>query len=168
MLAVVSSAVCAVFFFAASPSVPVLAHQSKLPTPIPSVPAPQGADPIFPPSAGVPAVSHAGGGAVTVDDVRAFVTAHGFAGSHFGKTTAGAAPAILQVSLMTWKQADVLLKGDGTRGHAATGQVIYVKLAGPFLLDTPVPPAVKLTPVQTGEEWFDATTGNLLMFGSEG
>lgn len=168
MLAVVSSAVCAMLFFASSPS--VLAHQVNriLPTPIPSVPAPQGADPIFPPSAGVPAVSHAGGGAVTVDDVRAFVTAHGFAGSHFGKTTAGAAPAILQVSLMTWKQADVLLKGDGTRGRVATAGVIYVKLQGPFLLDTPVPPAVKLTPVQTGEELFDARSGNLLMVGSEG
>lgn len=164
-MAVVSAAVCALLFLGASHS--VLAYPVDV-TPIPSVPAPQGTEPILPPSAGVPAVSHACGGSVTVDDVRAYVTAHGFAGSAGGKTTTGAAPTILQVSLMTWKQADVLLKGDGTKGRVQTGQVIYVKLQGPFLLDTPVPSGAKITPVQTGEELFDAASGNLIMFGTEG
>jgi len=112
----------------------------------------------------VPAVTHAGGGPVTVDDVKAFVATHGFAGSDHGTTTNGTMPVILQATVMTAKQASALMKG-AWPGRADTTQVIYVELQGPFLIDWPVPSGVKITPVQKGHELFDVTTGDLIMFG---
>src|SRR6266852_1124211 len=167
-LCVAGAVICVMLLFTGSTNVRAHATSTIATTPVPSVPAPQGTEPNFPPGDGVSALSHAGGGPVTVDDVRAFVTAHGFAGSAGGKTMTGAAPTILQITLMTWKQAGVLLKGENTKGRVETDLVIYVKLQAPFLVDTLTPPGVKFPPVQTGEELFDVTTGNLIMFGTEG
>ena len=135
------------------------------PTPIPSVPAPIETEPALPPSAGVPALTHAGGGPPTTADVKAFVTKYGFPG---GKTVTGTAPAILQITLMSAKQAKALLKGEST-DRPDTAMVFYVQLAGPFVLSgIPTPPGVKPITVQRAEELFDATTGNLILYGSAG
>ncbi len=134
------------------------------PTPIPSVPAPVETEPVLPPSAGVPAITHAGGGPPTSADVKAFVTKHGFPG---GKTVSGGAPTVLQITLMSAKQAKALLKGEST-DRPDTAMVFYVQLQGPFVLSMPTPPGIKPITVQKGEELFDATTGNLILFGSSG
>ena len=137
---------------------------SFAPTPIPSVPVPVETEPALPPSAGVPAVIHAGGGPPTNADIRAFVAKYGFSG---GKMAKGGVPTILAVTLMPAKQAKALLKGEST-DRPDTAMVYYVQLAGPFVLTMPTPPGVKPITVQKGEELFDATTGNLILYGSSG
>ncbi len=139
-----------------------------VPTAIPSVPVPASRIPkLTHPTynGGVPAVTHVGGGPVTVEDVRAFIAKYGFAASAHGKTTNGTMPTILQVTLMSAKQASALMNG-AWPGRSDEAQVIYVELQGPFLIDMPVPSGFKVTPVQKAQELFDATTGDLIMFGS--
>lgn len=139
-----------------------------VPTAIPSVPVPASKIPTRPAhptyNGGVPAVTHPGGGPVTVDDVRAFITKYGFAASDHGKTTNGTMPVILQVTMMTAKQASALMNG-ASPGRSDDTQVIYVKLQGPFLIDMPVPSGARIPPAPFGEELFDATTGDLIMYG---
>jgi len=109
-------------------------------------------------------VKHPGGGPVTVADVRAFIAINGFAASANGKTTNGTMPVVLQATLMTAQQASALMHGEWP-GRPSTAPVIFVELQGPFIMEVTAPPEYKLPIAQKGQELFDATTGDLIVFG---
>lgn len=102
--------------------------------------------------------------AFTVADVKLYIEKTGFVG---GSPVNGAHLVISKIAFVTSKQASALAQGEAI-GLPDSAIVCYVELQGPFILTNmaSLPPGAKVPTVQKGEEVFDATTGNLLMWGA--
>jgi hypothetical protein len=118
---------------------------------------------------GVPAITphvssdNVAGAAFSQQDVTNFINAHGFPA---GKPTDGTPLKATSIQFITAKQASDLMKGESI-GRPDDALVCYVKLQGPFSLGAvSVPPGVTTTGnAPSGKMVFDATTGNLLVWG---
>ncbi len=105
-----------------------------------------------------------GGPAFTQDDVVAFFQQHGF---FAGPVVEGAQLQILTVQFVPAKQASQLMYGESV-GRPDDYLVCYVKVQGPFLLTNVHggPGGTKEpTTAKYGDAVFDASTGNLLVWG---
>jgi hypothetical protein len=107
---------------------------------------------------------NAAGPAFTREDVIAFLQQQN--GFYSGPLAPGAHLQILTVQFVTAKQASELMVGESV-GRPDDYLVCYVKVQGPFLLTSVHVPngASAPTTAQYGDAVFDATTGNLLVWG---
>jgi len=132
------------------------------PTPLPLTPPPSrvGVPAITPHLKGIPSF--------TIADVQHYLNTGPGTPFPGGMTTAGTRPVATVIEFITSQQASVLMKG-GQTGLSDTALVCYVGLQGPF--STGVisgGPGSKPGIANTGLMVFDASTGNLLVWGFMG
>jgi hypothetical protein len=103
------------------------------------------------------------GPAFTKNDVIAFFQKNGF---FAGPVVEGAHLQILTIQFVSAKQASEMMDGESV-GRPDDYLVCYVKVQGPFLLTNVHKPnsANSPTTAQYGDAVFDASTGNLLVWG---
>lgn len=134
--------------------------------------------PVIPYAPGVPAItpSHTGNGttigtsvAVSPNDVTQYVTSFGLPRC---SVINGGHLKVMKVLLVTAQEASVLLGGEYI-GRPDNALVYYVEVYGPFTTNVQLGPSVSTlsTTAQTsrpfaiGQIVFDASTGNLLLWG---
>jgi hypothetical protein len=101
-------------------------------------------------------------GIVSAARIRHDILTYGFPG---GPTVSGKPPTIVKMELLTVAQMRAL-GAEGMYGLADTAPVYFVLLRGPFVPSgISVPPGVKISTVQRGDEIIDARTGRITDFG---
>lgn len=110
--------------------------------------------------------TNATGPAFSKDDVSAFLNKYGF---YAGPLVKGSHLKILTIQFVTAKQASKLMYGESV-GRPDNYLVCYVKVQGPFLLTYvhggPHIPGIKdASTAEYGDAVFDASTGNVLVWG---
>lgn len=115
------------------------------------VPYPPGVPAIKPHTSGTPAF--------TTTDVAQYIASQSLL-----RTTSGQSPKVIKSEFITAQEASTLLQGEYI-GRPDNALVCYVELQGPFHTVGPLPPGATNPTLSTGYEVFDASTGNLLMYG---